>query len=236
MPAPQQKEFWETHFTIFSLWCILNDNSSKTSNCSLGQGSCCALGYDYSFHKISCYLHLYVISLLKLLKQFQLCNTYVNWIGRNTLHFEGEAKDRNCQQLSTAEQSIVGAQIVFPTLTSMEASERRLLQKEFWSSGSDVLGKVSVDGFRASVNSFNVKNVALLGWGFASIYYILTGLGTIAWCCTPQTSGTSESIGMFFKNSWPHSQKLQVSKFVVGPWNLNFNTKWFWFCWIKRHT
>lgn len=55
----------------------------------------------FFFNKISCYLHLYGTFLLNLLKQFRLHNTWVNWMRRNTLHFEVEIKDRNCQWLSS---------------------------------------------------------------------------------------------------------------------------------------
>lgn len=66
------------------------------------------------FYQISCYLHLYGTFLLKLLKQFQLHNTWVNWMRRNTLHFEVEIKDGNCQWLSSTEQNKVQWVFSFP--------------------------------------------------------------------------------------------------------------------------
>lgn len=95
------------HFTFFILRCIVSDISSETSNSSFGEGSSCALGYDYPFFFLNqiCYLHLYGTFLLTLLKQCQHHNTYVNWIRRNILYFEVEMKEASCQWLSLTEQS-----------------------------------------------------------------------------------------------------------------------------------
>lgn len=129
----KQKEFWKTHFSVFILWCVLNDNSSKTSSCSFGSGSHCALGYDYFFffYQISCYLHLYDAFLLKLLKQFQLHNTCVNWIRRNILRFEVEIKDKlSMTLLNRTEHS---GYSVFPHWFPWKPQRKHYFKKEFWS-------------------------------------------------------------------------------------------------------
>lgn len=39
---------------------------------------------------------------------------------------------------------------VFPTLISLEASQKRLLKRGIWSQGPEALGKVSIDSLQGS--------------------------------------------------------------------------------------
>lgn len=151
------------------------------------------------------------------------------WIDKkNTLRFEVEIKAGNCQWLSSTGQS--RAQPV-PSLAHTD-SPLGVKEKVIKKGVQTHWGKKGLWDTLQSFCEFPEKICKMKspsGIFIEGLPYIRCsqGLRTMVWCGTCHSWYIWNHLGIFVRDSWPHTQKFQVYKFEMGSWGLNFNTMWF---------